>query len=440
MDDDSSFQFVGIGAGPANLSLAALSQPVTTLRGRFFERNREPAWHPGLMFPESLLQTSFLKDLVTPVDPTNRYSFLAYLVAHKHFYPFLTAAFPQISRAEFSRYLAWVSRGLPNLELGEAVESVKLDRSHWAVRTTRHRVTARDLVLGVGRTPWVPASARPHLSDRVFHSSDYCRRPRDTRGKRVAVVGGGQSGAEVFSHLLLDPAELPARAVWVSRRPNFLPLDDSPFANEWFTPEYANFFYGLDDAHKERRVAEQTLASDGVTMALLADIYRQIYRLRYVDGRDAQLVGLRPEHELHEVQSSSSGVTLALRRGDGDVTVESFDLVILATGYRWALAPVLEHLRPRIHFVGDEPVTRADYSIEWDGPSDRRIFVQNAARRQRGVADPNLSLVAWRSAVILNALAGHAIYDVAPSRSIIEWAGAATQPEVPLHVVSRAAS
>jgi lysine N6-hydroxylase len=72
---------LGVGAGPANLSLAAL---LTTARERgrafltstFLERNPLISWHSLQMFPGTLMQTEFYRDLVTPIDPTNRFSFL----------------------------------------------------------------------------------------------------------------------------------------------------------------------------------------------------------------------------------------------------------------------------------------------------------------------------------------------------------------------------
>ncbi len=424
------FHFAGIGAGPANLSLAALSESIPHINGRFFERAPELAWHPGLLFPESLLQTSFLKDLVTPVDPTNGYSFLSYLVAHKQLYSFITANFPQISRAEFGQYLAWVSRSLRDLELGCSVESVDLSDSGWRLQTSNGRVRARDIVLGTGRQPWVPEHIKPALSDRVFHSAhyNYCR--PELKGKRVAVIGGGQSGAEIFYHAILESAGLPERLVWVSRRANFLPLDDSPFANEWFTPEYSHSFYNMSREHKSAAVAEQTLASDGVSMGLLEDIYRRMYQLRFVERRDPRMISLLPGHDCVDIedragQAASSGegaIAVALRNGQGQTRLETFDYVICATGYRWTLPPMMEHLRGRLKFIGDEPATRADFSLVWDGAAEFRIFAQNAARLQRGVADPNLSLLAWRSAVIANRLAERKIYDVAPAQAIIDWA------------------
>ena len=39
----------------------------------------------------------------------------------------------------------------------------------------------------------------------------------------------------------------------------------------------------------------------------------------------------------------------------------------------------------------------------------------------RGVADPNLSLMAWRSAVIANSLIGRPVYDVAGESSVFDF-------------------
>jgi lysine N6-hydroxylase len=38
------------------------------------------------------------------------------------------------------------------------------------------------------------------------------------------------------------------------------------------------------------------------------------------------------------------------------------------------------------------------------------VYVQNGALRSHGVADPNLSLSAWRSAVILNSATGRQVF------------------------------
>ena len=93
---DHPLDLAGIGIGPFNLSLAAQLDAVGDLDARFFDRAPAFDWHPGMMLPDVALQTSFLKDLVTAVNPTSPWSFLAYLVAQKRFYEFLNAEFEAV--------------------------------------------------------------------------------------------------------------------------------------------------------------------------------------------------------------------------------------------------------------------------------------------------------------------------------------------------------
>src|SRR5947199_320663 len=86
----------------------------------------------------------------------------------------------------------------------------------------------KDLVtLASGLAHMIPPCARPHLGDRVFHASQFLRKASHLAGQRVAVVGGGQTGAEIINHLLSRPDQRPCRIYWVTRRRNFLPLDES---------------------------------------------------------------------------------------------------------------------------------------------------------------------------------------------------------------------
>jgi len=242
---DVTLGAVGVGVGPFNLSLAALLAPFTSFRMRFFEKTADFQWHPGLLFPEATIQVSYLKDLVTLVDPTSVYSFLSFLRAHKRLYRFLNREQPRVSRKEFSQYLAWVAGRLPNVEFGAEVREVSLDGETFAVRLHEQTLSTVNIVLGTGLVANIPECARPFLGNEVFHSVDYLRQPLEMTGKVVAVVGGGQSGAEVVWHLLADTPHLPRQLIWTSRRENFLPLDESPFTNELFSPGYSDYFFSL---------------------------------------------------------------------------------------------------------------------------------------------------------------------------------------------------
>src|SRR6266498_4110456 len=105
------FDVVGAGLGPFNLSLAALVEPLSDIRARFFETRPSFQWHCGIMVPGAQLQVSFLKDLVTLVDPTSAFSFLSYLASEGRLYRFLIAHADSCSRQEFERYYQCAAAG-----------------------------------------------------------------------------------------------------------------------------------------------------------------------------------------------------------------------------------------------------------------------------------------------------------------------------------------
>lgn len=84
-------------------------------------------------------------------------------------------------------------------------------------------------------------------------------------------------------------------------------------------------------------------------------------------------------------------------------------------------------LAGRLEHEGEELRVDEDYAVRWDGPADRRIFVQNGVRGQRGLADPNLSLNAWRSRRIADRLCG--VRADEQLASFIEWSSKAPQDE-----------
>lgn len=277
---------LGIGVGPFNLSLAALLAPLNGLRSLFVERRPEFRWHPGLMLADSSLTTSFLKDLVTLADPCSRYSFIAFLQRTERLYSFANARFPTVRRREFEQYMRWVCASLDNLRFDCEVESVVRDGRALRVTTSHGVVRTANLVVGVGLRPTVPACARPHLGADVLHSSQFCTVRPALAGRRVAIVGGGQSGAELALHLLgLTGDAAPAHIAWLTRRENFLPMDDSPFVNEWFVPQYNEHFSRLSPQRKRDALETQRLASDGVTLPLLTAIYQRLYEITHIEGR-----------------------------------------------------------------------------------------------------------------------------------------------------------
>lgn len=418
---------VGIGVGPFNLSLAALLEAVPTLRAVFLERRQAFRWHPGMMLPDARMQTSWLKDLVTPVHPTSPYSFAAYLVAKRRFYAFISAGFEAVSRAEFADYLGWAAAQLPSLRFGERVHEVDFDGRRFVLRADGGSLHADNLVLATGHRTNIPACLSGLLGPDCLHASAFLDRRPDLEGRRVAIIGGGQSGAELFLHALRGHSGRPAEVAWLSRRANFEPLDETPFTNELFTPDYVRRFYALPAARKAETVAAQKLASDGISPLTLREIYRHLYDLAHVAGTPQRFT-LLPGRELFAAERRGNVFSIVLRnRLSGAVETRLADCLILCTGYRFAMPACLEPLRPRLDLCADGQFTLGpDFALSWDGPAERRIFAQNAGRHSHGIAEPQMSLMAWRSATIVNALLGRAHFDVGGDLPLIDWTGGGT--------------
>lgn len=429
MSDNPVLDLAGLGAGPFNLSIAALADShLPGLATRFFERRRELSWHPGLMLPDTHLQTGFLKDLVTAVAPDSRHSFLNYLVSHRRFYRFLNAELGTVSRAEFSDYLRWVGKRLANVELGSTVREVDLDARGFRLHTDAGQYRARHLCLGTGKAPWLPAFAETHRGPQCLHAAEIANAIRDFGGRRVIIVGGGQSGADIFLNALRGHWGQPRELHWLSRRRNFEPLDETAFTNEYFTPDYTRGFHGLPREVREGEVAAQKLASDGITPAALQAIYRELYHRFDVLGepRWARLLPHRSAVDLHR---HGLGFQLTSEHGlSGEREAFTADVVIFATGFQSRLPACLAPLAERL--VVDacgELVLGPHFDVAWDGPANHRLYAVNAGRHSHGIAEPQLSLMAWRSATILNHVAEREVFDLADSEGPITWQPLAEQ-------------
>lgn len=417
------FDFIGIGAGPSNLSLAALAEPITGLRGKVLDAKPQFQWHTGAMLPGSALQVSFLKDLVTLVDPTSRYSFLNFLVREGRIYRAIVANRVSCSRHEFEQYFRWVANQLSTISWGERVKSVQLSEGRFeVVCESRLRAAATSLVIGTGRVPALPDFAVALKDNRqVLHSSEMLNVGPEFQGKRVLVVGAGQSGAEIVNYLLSNDRTLPSSITWVSSRAGFLPIGNSAFSNEWFAAPYVHYFYSLSPQRRASLLEQQRLASDGISESLLQDIYTRLYQLD-IAGSGVLRHQLLPCRRVTGLRRDEKQLVATLYNEDRDCIERcQADVVIFCSGYRAVFPSFMEKLRDRMVDGNGALQIRQDYSVAWDGPENLRIYVLNGAELTHGIADPNLSLMSWRSARVLNALAGHEVYCLHRAKTTMAW-------------------
>ncbi|OZG73136.1 lysine 6-monooxygenase [Hahella sp. CCB-MM4] len=425
----------GLGAGPFNLSIAALIDGLNrqgrSIRSTFFERKSSFSWHPGMLLPDARMQTSYLKDLVTGIAPTSPYSFLNYLVSHKRFYQFLSAELTAVTRAEYADYLRWVSEQLPNVQFNSPVENVEFSEGQFRLYFdgVSEPVKAKNICLGTGKRPHIPECARKHIGGNVFHAIGIAQRQFSVEGLRVAVVGGGQTGAEVFQSMMDNQWGRPASVHWLSRRQNFEPLDETPFTNEFFTPQYVDAFFQLPGKIKQRLVASQKLASDGISPDTLKALYQKLYD-KAVRGQ-AEHLDLRPYREMSGMTYENGRYSLELLNGLNQQS-ESLqaDVVVLCTGFESDIPVYMDSLRSKLSIdaEGQFELSR-DFEVEWNGPSENRIFAVNAGRHSHGIAEPQMSLMCWRSASIINRLLGEQVFDLEQRVSLVNWQEE-LQPEV----------
>lgn len=419
--NDGLYNCVGVGVGPSNLSLASLLDGHEKTCAIFFEKKPSFGWHEGMLLRGLHLQVSLFKDLVTLSDPKNKFSFLSYLHDQGKIYHYLNARFDAVPLQEFANYLNWASENNDAIHFGEEVVRVDFD-DDFQVETTKRRVTAHNLSIGVGTEPSIPEFARGQLGDTNFHVAELWYHANVQVGRHVTVVGGGQAGAEAVLNLLShEPTSQPAGVTWLSRRENFLPLDDSPFTNEYYMPSHSDYFFAQSPAVRRDFVERNVLASDGISERTLRDIYQAIYRLRFID-RQTPVISLRPSRTVTAVARENGGWTLDSTHHDAGTreTVKT-DVVIWATGFRPSRTDFLAPIAGRLKREGEEFRIDDGFAVRWDGPPDRRIFMLNGARRQRGLADPNLSLLAWRSQRVIDRMNGNG-HSTNQLPSFVSWA------------------
>lgn len=407
------YDLIGLGAGPFHLSLAALAKKVDNLSHLFLEKKSEFSWHPELMFEDAQMQTSCLKDLVTAADPTSPYSFLNYLVQNGLYYSFLNTGRLVITRKEFEVYCKWASEQLnDSLSFNQEVQSIEFD-SHFIIKTHKDTFLSHNISIATGHSPRYPKFVnKAQLSKTFFHAKAGGLNELELKDKKVAIIGGGQTGLEIFTYALEGKWGRPQSVRLVSKRSNLSPLDESNFTNEYFTPHYVNAFYDIDAQKKAQLVHEQKYASDGNTPSHLQELYRTLY-LNTLHARGPAF-DILPMRECVDVQKTESGhKVFLLNQFLNEHEVINADVVILATGLEQRIPPFLEPILSRIKKDECQRLKiKKNFSLDWDGPQNNKIYALNFSRHEHGISEPQTSLMAWKSAIILNDLTNSNYYQV----------------------------
>jgi cation diffusion facilitator CzcD-associated flavoprotein CzcO len=299
------------------------------------------------------------------------------------------------SRRDFVDYLHRYVEvlGLP-IETGRTVTAIERRNDEWLVRTDRGDITARDVVVATGiiASPRVPAiPGRERFRGGVTHSVEY-RRPEGFAGRRVLVVGVGNSGGEIGAELANAGARVTiavrSGANVMPRQIAGIPVQYLSFAMQALPRGVRTVLAGIVGRITELRRGKPVLPkpAHGPLDAI------PLIGFHLVDAIQAGKVTVR-------------GGVMALTESGArftDGVEEPFDDVILATGFTAALAPLGNLVRtdakgfavrtdrvtsadqPHLYFVGHSyDATGGLYNIKRDSAlAAERI----AAGARRGAA------------------------------------------------------
>ncbi|WP_454809140.1 lysine N(6)-hydroxylase/L-ornithine N(5)-oxygenase family protein [Paenarthrobacter nitroguajacolicus] len=416
-DNGKIYDVAGIGVGPFNLGLAALSEPVENLDCVFLDRRESFDWHPGMMLEPAHLQVPFMADLVTLADPTSPFSFLNFLKQTGRLYRFYIRENFYPLRAEYNQYCQWVAGQLESVRFSTDVLDVTYDDGVYRLSVQGPEgaevLRARKLVLGTGTSPYVPDSCAGIVDagGLVLHNADYLSRKSELQSKRsITIVGSGQSAAELYYELLQEIDVYGYQLNWVTRSGRFFPLEYTKLTLEMTSPEYVDYFHSLPGEQRDSLIKSQKNLYKGINSDLIDDIYDLLYTKSLSGMVDTQL---HTHSSLTAAEWDATTGTHTLRlhheeHGQG-YSLES-EAVVLATGYTYKEPAFLAGIQDRIR---RDAKGRFDVERNYGtGVEPGEIFVQNAELHTHGFVTPDLGMAAYRNSCILREITGREVYPI----------------------------
>lgn len=407
--DTTIYDLIGLGAGPFNLSVAALSDSLD-MKTLFLEKKDKCHWHPGMKIPSAKIQNSHLRDLVSLADPTNKYSFTNFLHKTGRLEVHLIANFSNIIREEFEQYLQWVSDELESIKYSHLIEMVCEHKHGFEIFVKNnltkviHSFITKNIIVGTGIHFNIPTFALKSLNENIFHNGEYLFRKEGIKGKRITIIGAGQSGLEVMLDIINSSIEV-SEIVLIDRKPYVMQIEDSQFAEDVvFSIKGVDNVFNMNRIQKEQALEDFRFTSDGASPETIESLYQAIYinKLMNKDSIDISILHNSSADSL--IVNDNNSVTLSINNKVSNNTLShNTDIVILATGYKQSFPINLldTKITSKIHFDNKyRPEINSEYSVKYDGKGN--IYVVNGAKHTHGVVDSNLSLSAIRAARIIN--------------------------------------
>jgi putative flavoprotein involved in K+ transport len=316
---------VVVGAGPAGLAVARELKHRHGIDALVLDEAAAPAMSWRNRYDNFRLNTN---------------GFLSHLPGQR--IPLSAGRWP--SREDMVRYFDhYVCSQDITLRLGCHVTQIDRVDGSWALDTSSGEVRSPAVVLATGRyrTPAIPLwPGLPDFSGKLLHSNDF-RNARPFRGRRVLVVGAGNSAADIAVQLAADGAH----QVWLAVRtpPHLVRRAIGPLPSDVFLELFARVPAGRIDPLIAvfNRVCFGDLSRFGLhrpPLGLKATV-EQRGRIPTLADELIDVVRTKRVQVVAAVQSiASDRVTLA------DGTSVEPEVIIAATGFETDLNGVVGHL------------------------------------------------------------------------------------------------
>ncbi|WP_367108865.1 lysine N(6)-hydroxylase/L-ornithine N(5)-oxygenase family protein [uncultured Psychrobacter sp.] len=415
------YDFIGIGFGPANLSVAVALSEKNMLNDNakimFVESKADFVWHGGMLIPEAEMQISFFKDLVTLRNPTSPFTFINYLAENdrlesfanlKHFFP---------RRVEYNDYLKWAAKKFENYVkygtkvikiepvVAEGSDVVEYLALHLQNISTQEKeiIYAKDISLATGISKIIPEYMRANPDIKISHSDDFLRSLETDFTQRnsdykFVVVGSGQSAAEITLHLADEYPN--AKVDLYFRNYALKPADETEFVNEIFDSDTVETFLTFDDDFREAVLENHRNTNYSVVdPKLIGILYERLYYQKLIGSEQIQL------HRFHELQGIDSHSKKAIFEElvDNKTVSFEFDGLFLATGYEIIATDIVKNFEEYLVYdVEDRLVLDTNYRVKTVNDDFKpKIFIQGASEHSHGMSETLLSLLAYRSGKIV---------------------------------------
>ncbi len=407
---NQDFDIDAVGAGPSSLAFGIAMEELApdhlARRTVLLEQHSDIRWQRGLLLPWTVSQVSCLKDLVMLRNPRSRFTFLNFLQENGRLDEFINLGTFTPYRSEISNYLQWVAASLQKVEIqcSRRCQSIEPRRGtdglihRWLVQledgTT---VTARDLIVGAGRDPYIPEVFSDLPSERIIHSTRYvegiAQLPKGVP-YRIVVVGGAQSAAEMFRAVHDDLPD--CQPTIVMRSIGFGNYQTSKFINELFYPSFINKFFRVEDKYRQQVLDEMRETNyAGLAPDLLDELYRMLY-LQRLAGKEQSRVITMVDIVGARIDGNEIVIELRDRAGATNDTEDlRCDIVLLGTGFDRRQPQLLRSLAKSLGC--DSLAVNRSYRATLTDSSEAGLYLQGINEHTHGIADSLLSVLARRA-------------------------------------------